>query len=91
MCFQSAFHRGMECYVASAHTPTWSFAFSPLFIAVWNVTRQARAERPAANVFQSAFHRGMECYYNGNPSESTSNEHFQSAFHRGMECYEGGA
>ena len=38
--FQSAFHRGMECYLSSClgSAAGFSGSFSPLFIAVWNVT-----------------------------------------------------
>ena len=62
MIFQSAFHRGMECYFRRDANTSYNTAFSPLFIAVWNVTTVLQVATSNHHDFQSAFHRGMECY-----------------------------
>ena len=52
--FQSAFHRGMECYEPAIKNGWLAFnPFSPLFIAVWNVTfghRYATLQLPRLSV-----------------------------------------
>ena len=62
LCFQSAFHRGMECNYSSTGTSLGNWAsFSPLFIAAWSATVYPTHLVIDMRCFQSAFHRGMEC------------------------------
>ena len=82
MGFQSAFHRGMECYFLQwLYVLIGAIPFSPLFIAVWNVTRRGRCGHVQHQTsFQSAFHRGMECYFSAHNVPSISQNTFSPLF-----------
>ena len=86
--FQSAFHRGMECYAhRHGRHKVHRVTFSPLFIAVWNVTPNNRLHRidkrlPFSPLFIAVWNVTFP-----NVIRAYMIRIFQSAFHRGMECY----